>query len=111
MLKVFVSSPYRDDPARNTRLAQELCLRALDSGVAPFAPHLLYTQFLDDADDYDRALGQAAGVEFVSSCDEVWVWTRKGITQGMKLELERAHQTMTPIVYDPECWLGAGEDA
>ena len=109
MLRVFICSPFRDDPEGNTRLVRELCLRALEAGVAPFAPHAFYTTVLDDADDFERALGMAAGQAFVSACDELWVWSKKGITPGMAEELTRAHHSMVPIVYDPQCWIGAGE--
>ena len=46
--RVFICSKYAGDIEHNVRVAQALCRMALEAGLAPFAPHLLYTQILKD---------------------------------------------------------------
>ena len=48
MKRIFICSRYAGDVPRNTATAERLCRKAVERGCAPFAPHLLYTRFLDD---------------------------------------------------------------
>ena len=56
-MKIFVCSPLRGDVQANQALARQLCLAVVNDGHAPFAPHLHYTQFLDDTVDNENTLG------------------------------------------------------
>lgn len=76
--------------ACNQQRARELCHSVTLAGHAPYAPHLLFTQFLDDAKPAERALGIAAGKAFLQVCDELWFDERYGISTGMKAEIELA---------------------
>src|SRR3974377_1008062 len=98
MTRVFICSPCAGDIEANVKRAREMCLHAVRLGHAPFAPHLLYPQFLNDRNELDRAAGIAAGLAFLSSCDEVWV--PKGVepSPGMAYELKRARWAKIPIV-------------
>ena len=103
---VFISSPYRpesDDPAeqareilRNIKLAKIGCRIAVERGCAPFAPHLLYPQFLDEHDPEARKAGMKIGLQFLELCDEMWVLGRK-ITDGMAEEIAAAKVNGIPI--------------
>lgn len=103
---VFISSPYRpesDDPAeqsreilRNIKLAKIGCKIAVDLGCAPFAPHLLYPQFLNERDPEMRKAGMKIGLQFLNFCDEMWVLGRK-ITDGMAEEIAAAKANGIPI--------------
>lgn len=108
MKRVFVCSPYRASATRtvaqNEDLARRLCASAMSQGYAPFAPHLLYPQFLDEAPS-TRALGIAAGKRFLHACDELWAFTRYGITEGMKLEIEEAQLHKIRLRLDPGDWV------
>jgi len=55
----------------NVMVARRLCAEVLSAGHAPFAPHLLYPQMLNDRDHTQRANGIAAGQAFLMVCDEV----------------------------------------
>lgn len=98
---VFICSPYRpesDNPAeqsrellRNIKLAKIGCKIAVGRGCAPFAPHLLYPQFLNDHDKESREAGMKIGLQFLHLCDEMWVLGRK-ITEGMAAEIEAANE-------------------
>jgi hypothetical protein len=96
--RVFICSRYSGNVARNTRVAAALCLMAITRGRAPFAPHLLYPRFLDDSDPGKRALGIALGLIFMEACDEVWVYTGDGVSDGMEIELKHAVHLGIPVI-------------
>ena len=54
---IFVCSPYRGDMETNTQNARQYCRLVMEQGGIPFAPHLLFTQFLDDAIPKERERG------------------------------------------------------
>ena len=86
---VYICSPYSGEVERNTEEARRYCRFAVDSGCIPFAPHLLFPQFLDDADPDERALGMFFGAAMMSKCAEVWVFGDR-ISPGMAAEIRRA---------------------
>ena len=103
MKRVFICSPYKgtpDEVRRNVAAAEEVCRFAVSHGLAPFAPHLLYTRFLNEQDAKERAAGIEAGKGFVFACDELWAVTlgRDGdITDGMREEIEHALKVGVPV--------------
>jgi len=98
MKRVFICSRYAGDVARNTATAERLCRQAVARGCAPFAPHLLYTRFLDDEKESEREAGIASGLAFMEVCDEVWVFTGEGISDGMRLEVDYARRIGKPVI-------------
>jgi len=97
MKKAFICSAYRGDIQKNTERARRYCLTAIDHGYAPFAPHLLYPQFLCDESGADRYAGIQCGLEFLKCCDIVLVFG--DITYGMKKEIDLAAELKIPIEY------------
>lgn len=97
MKKAFICSAYRGDIQNNTERAKRYCLTALDNGYAPFAPHLLYPQFLSDESGADRFTGMQCGLEFLKCCDIVLVFG--GITAGMHSEIDEAERLGMEIEY------------
>ena len=69
---VYICSPYAGDIAGNVDAARRYSRFAVDKGYIPIAPHLLYPQFLDDADPDERELGiffgNAMGVRQPNLC-------------------------------------------
>lgn len=59
---VILESPFAGDVQRNTAYAQRALLDSLKRNEAPIAPHLTYTQVLDDLIPEQRAMGIAAGL-------------------------------------------------
>lgn len=113
--RVYIASPLRGTPdpdpqvqalnvASNLGVAAILCLYAARENVAAFAPHLFYTQFLDDGIAVDREAGIRSGLSFMQSCAEVWVYTGLGISEGMKLEIIAANAMGIRVVFDPPCF-------
>lgn len=89
--RVFICSRYAGDIEHNVGVAQALCRMAVEAGCAPFAPHLLYAQFMNDAAPRERELGISLGLRFMEACDQVWAYIGEGISDGMRRELEHAH--------------------
>lgn len=86
---VFICSPFAGDVDSNIWKARRYCRFAARKGYIPFAPHLLFPQFLDDADEKERALGMFFGAAMMSKCAEVWI-CGDTISPGMEEEIERA---------------------
>lgn len=103
MKRIFVVSRLRADTreglAQNIARAERLCHIVADLGHAPFAPHLLYTRFLDDTVPAEREMGIACGKAWLAVCDEVWVDAARGISEGMAGEIEDAKALGKPVVY------------
>ncbi len=96
--RVYVCSRYAGDIENNVRVALVLCRMAVKAGLAPFAPHLLSTQFLDDSDPAQREIGISLGLRFMEVCDVVWVYLGEGVSDGMRREIEHARSLGKPIV-------------
>lgn len=105
---VYICSPYRGDykgamPAtqisQNIDKARAYCAAAMKKwpDVVPIAPHLLFTQFLDDTKTTERSLGLAAGIALLDMCDEIWVFGLDNPSEGMKAEIEYANEHEIPI--------------
>jgi hypothetical protein len=84
--QVYVCSPYRGDVARNTLNAQRYCRFVYEKGYVPVAPHLYYTQFLNDRIPSERAAGIRYGKKEITKCVGLWVFGIN-ITDGMLDEI------------------------
>ena len=98
MKRVFICSRFAGDVNQNIERARNLCRRAVAQDCAPFAPHLLYPQFMDDTRPEERETGIACGLEFMAECDEVWAYVGDGVSDGMRHELAHAHRLGKPII-------------
>lgn len=94
---VYVCSPYRGDVDKNTQYAKDCMQFVIKSGAIPIAPHLLYTQVLDDNLESDRELGMGLALGLLEKVDELWVFG-KVITQGMSQEILKARYLEIPVV-------------
>lgn len=115
MKRVFVCSPLRARAGRtiemNQRLAADLCRRTLIDGAAPFAPHVLYPQFMIDTIEWERNVSMQAARRWLTAAQEVWIFTRLGISEGMAAEIQLAKDLAIHIVSDPACWDGALDES
>ena len=68
---VYICSPYAGDIEANIAAARRYSRLAVDAGYIPIAPHLLFPQFLDDANPKERELGLFFGNALMSKCSEV----------------------------------------
>jgi hypothetical protein len=74
-------------------------LHCLQNGCAPFATHLAYTEVLDDTDGKERELGVQAALAWIDCCDQVWVFFDRGISKGMRREIQYASMREKPIFF------------
>lgn len=95
---VFICSPYDGDTETNTRNIRQYCRYAVGQNCIPIAPHLLFTQFLDDMDEDERGLGLFFSTVLLGKCAEVWVFGNE-VTAGMKSEIAKAKNRNMPIRY------------
>ena len=95
---VYICSPYSGDVEAHTASARHYCRFAVDSGCIPIAPHLLFPQFLNDADPDERELGLFFGNVLMSKCSEVWVFGETP-SPGMAAEIDRAKRKNQHIRY------------
>ena len=86
---VYICSPFSGSVDENIAAAQRYSRFAVDNGYIPFAPHLLFPQFLDDSNPKERQLGLFFGNALMSKCAEVWVFGSI-ISAGMEAEIKRA---------------------
>ena len=86
---VYICSPYAGESEKNGKAAQEYSRFAVEKGYIPIAPHLLFPQFLNDANPKERQLGLFFGNALMSKCSEVWVFGSR-ISAGMEAEINRA---------------------
>jgi hypothetical protein len=96
--RVFICSPLAGNIERNMRNACVYCRFAFDKGFVPIAPHLFYTQFLDDKNKDERAAGLRYGLEEMWRVKQLWVFG-ENITDGMRFEIDLAKQLKIPVRY------------
>lgn len=93
---VYIASPLSGDVEKNLEFARKACRFAIEQEVTPFAPHLLYTQMLDDNSPADRQLGIEMGSQMLGLCDELWLCGDR-ISAGMAGEKDLAEQLGIPV--------------
>jgi hypothetical protein len=96
--RVYICSRYAGDIERNLKVALALCRMAVEAGLAPFAPHLVYTQFLDDGDTAQREIGISLALRFLEVCDIVWVYVGEGVSDGMRREIDHARRLGKQVI-------------
>jgi len=80
----------------NKEVAGLYCKYAISLGYNVHAPHLFYTNFLNDELISERDAGIALGIDMLRRCDELWV-CGPTISSGMEKEIQKAHELNIPI--------------
>ncbi len=96
---VYICSPCRGEMEKNIIKAQGYCREAAElwPDVLPIAPHVYCTQFLDDTNPQDRAVGMDMGLALLDMCDEIWVYGIQNPSEGMKREIAYAEANGIPV--------------
>lgn len=103
MKLIFICSPFAGDIDGNVDRARRYCRFAMAQGELPFAPHLLFPQFLDDTDPAERQTGINMGLSILGYCHELWYFGPE-ISPGMAVEIEWAGKLNIPIRhFDYDC--------
>jgi len=97
MKRVVIESPLAGDLHRNIRYARLCALDCIRRGEAPFASHLLMTQFLDDTVPEQRRLGIDTGLAWAAVGDVRAVYEDLGVSTGMLAGIESAMLIGQPI--------------
>ena len=92
---VYICSAYSGDVVNNIRRARCYCRYAVNQGVIPFAPHLLFPQFMNE--DTERELAMFMDIVVLSHCKELWVFGEP--TAGMQKEIAFAESMEIKIKY------------
>lgn len=78
------------DRKMNVKYARAAMQHALSRGEAPMVSHLLYTQCLNDDNEFERDLGIHAGLAWGEVCEKTVVYVDRGISRGMQLGIDTA---------------------
>ena len=92
---VYICSPYSGDVERNVQKARAYSRYAVDAGVIPIAPHLLFSQFMEE--ETERDLAMFMDIAVLSKCKELWVFGEP--TAGMQSEIVYAERKCMTIKY------------
>ena len=95
---VYICSPYAGDVQENLRRARQYSRFAVFHGSVPMTPHLMYPQFLQDAEPAERKIGTECAMTVLALCDEIWVFGDR-ISKGMAEEIEYAKEAYIPVRY------------
>ena len=99
MKKIYVCSRLAGDIENNIEKAKGYARFVVkECGAIPIAPHIYFTQFLDDNLPEDRAFGTMAGLMLLSDCDELWYFG-DSVSQGMVREIIAAKEQGIRIRY------------
>ncbi len=89
MKMTYICSPCHGDYEKNIIKAVEYCREALLKGVLPIAPHVYFTQFVDDEKPEERELGLFAGLQLLRYCQTIRVYGCR-VSAGMYNEIQLA---------------------
>lgn len=96
---VYVCSPYRGDVEKNIDAARKYSRFTFENKNIPITPHLLYPQFLNDNDLFERNIAiHKINYVLIGLCKEMWVFGDE-ITEGMQREILVAQKRKKPIKY------------
>lgn len=85
------SAPTEEEREFNVKVARHFCRETLLDGKIPIAPHIYFTQFLDDTKEHERRFGTCLGKSELMKCDEYLVIIVDGVvSKGMQAEIEVA---------------------
>lgn len=101
MDRVYIISRYtgktEEEIEFNKQVCRYFCRQVAKQGKRPVAPHLFYTQFIDDNDPVEREQGLDFGIRDLDECDEFLVVTVDGvISQGMAGEITHIARQENP---------------
>jgi hypothetical protein len=102
MKRVFLASPFAGSFWQrylNRGFARRCLKDSLARGEAPFAPHLLYPQALNDSADDERDRGILAGQSWLVTAEAIVVYVDRGISAGMMGDIDAAELHGMPVEY------------
>ena len=98
---VYICSPFSGKVKKNKRKARKYCRFALEQHTIPFAPHLLFPQFMDDNNSEERQIAMFMNMVMLGKCEQLWVFG-ENYSNGMKEEIRKAKERRKKIRYFTE---------
>ena len=98
---VYICSPFSGKVKKNKRKARKYCRFALEQHTIPFAPHLLFPQFMDDNNPKERQTAMFMNMVMLGKCEQLWVFG-ENYSKGMKEEIQKAKERRKKIRYFTE---------
>ena len=96
---VYVCSPFRGNIDENIINARKYSRFTFDKKNIPITPHLLYPQFINDNDLFERNIAiHKINYVLIGLCKEMWVFGDV-ITEGMEREILIAKKRKMRISY------------
>lgn len=99
LLPVFLCSPFRGNRELHDSYLRDALRDSLSRGEAPFAPHALYPQVLDDSSEAERQQGIEAGKRWLEMASKIVVYADLGVSDGMLAEIELCRRLGMPVQY------------
>ena len=100
---VIIESPWKANSAaiqlRNRLYAIKAMQDSIQRKEAPYASHLLYTQFLTEEIEHERNLGIEMGLLWAQKAEKTVVYDDLGITSGMTFGIRRAIKEGRPVEF------------
>ena len=101
MKRTYIISRYRagteGEMEFNRKVARYFCRELIDEGKIPVAPHIYYTQFLDDNFPDDRKRGLSLAMKELRCSDEFLLVVIDGvISEGMQNEVREVGRLGIP---------------
>lgn len=95
MDKVYIISQYKAPTEMemefNRKVTRHFCREIVLEGKIPVAPHLFYTQFLNEYQEKERQVGLSLGLKELHEADEFLMIVIDGrISEGMYWEIWQA---------------------
>lgn len=87
---------------KNVTKTKLYCSDIVSEGHIPIAPHIYFTQFMNDdiADERNKAFKM--NLKLLDMCDEMWVYGKE-ISDGMQIEIDYAIDNKMRIVFKGGC--------
>lgn len=95
--RVWIASPFSGDVSRNIDYLFACMRDSLARNEAPWAPHAIYPQILDDKLQEDRSLGMHLGHIWLEQAELLAVYEDLGLSNGMQEDIHVAIQMGIPI--------------
>lgn len=98
---VYICSPYSGDTEKNVEKARKYSRFAVEKGCLPIAPHIYFTQFMNDAVPTERNTALSMNLILMRKCTELWVFGDI-VSEGMKAEIKNARRKHIKLRYFTE---------
>lgn len=98
MIKIYVCSPYRGEVEKNVKFAKKICRKIVMEGNLPIAPHLYFTQFMDDNIEVERNKAIDINLKILNNCDLLLICGNH-VSSGMGQEIKYAKENGIEVKY------------